>query len=326
MVRGGDEAAVAGAIPVATDSFHHDVVSMPPGDEADFAVLSSEMRRSRTIPRTSSTRARPSRRPTWSATRSSSSGVDGTIVREFKMLDLLDPYRLCYDGVGGFWSDYYERATRDWSHGNGIVIDPADGSWLVSLRHQDVVVKVDRKSGAIRWMIGDPGRWQAPLDQLLLGRADPGTAWTYHQHAPQVQPDGSILLFDNGNQRAIPPVPPLAPEAAYSRAVEFVVDERARTFRQAWEYGSPPPGTGRSPSFFCPFVGSARHMAKTGNVLLCDGAESVGPSTNQLYARIAEVHRDGDIGIVFEAVIRDRGPEAQSYWAYRAERLPGLYR
>jgi len=318
--------AISGPIPIPIDSFHHDIVPLPHGDPADFVVLSTEVR---TLPNY------PSSVLTISETDPEADVVgdkivefrrDGTIVREFKLLDLLDPYRMCYDSLGGFWSDFYQRRTRDWSHANGIAYSASDDSYLVTLRHQDVVLKLDRATGSVKWLLGDPARWVAPWDRLLLVPSGAGLAWPYHLHAPQIEPDGRMLVFDNGNSRAIPPAPSMAFSESYSRAVEFTVAAASGTVRQDWAYGSPPPGTGQAPSFYTAFAGSARHLAETGNVLICDGARIASPATGQTYARIAEVTHEGSSELVFEVLIRDASSEARSYWVYRAERIPSFYR
>ena len=53
---------------------------------------------------------------------------DGEILRSWKFLDILDPYRLGYDSLQpGFWMAVYKDTLKppgkDWSHGNSIVYD-----------------------------------------------------------------------------------------------------------------------------------------------------------------------------------------------------------
>lgn len=56
----------------------------------------------------------------------------------------------------------------DWCHANAVSHDPRDDSLLVSLRHQDCIIKIDRRSGDLVWILGDPGNWRAPWSDSLL--------------------------------------------------------------------------------------------------------------------------------------------------------------
>ena len=137
----------------------------------------------------------------------------------------------------------------------------------MSLRHQDAQVKVDR-TGAARWILGPHGGWNEPWrDRLLQPQGD--LEWPYHGHGVEVTPAGTILLFDNGNNRALPFDEPMPSEDSYSRAVEYAVDEEALTVRQAWAY----PGPDAEP-FYSSFLSDADWLPRTGNVLITDGGRT----------------------------------------------------
>ena len=153
---------------------------------------------------------------------------------------------ISYDSLDTDWQLVYEGDTRDWSHGNAVIVDPTDGGVIVSLRNQDAVVKIDRDSGELVWILGAHERWQPPWSDKLLTPAEPaaddrgaGFGWSFHQHAPMFTPRGGMLLFDNGNQRAIPPDPGLDPEERYSRLVEYRINETAGTVTQTWDEDGP---------------------------------------------------------------------------------------
>lgn len=306
---------------VDVDSFHHEILALPPGEDADFAVLGTEVRELPDYPIDTID-------PTQTTPLADVVGDeivefrrDGTVVRRIRLLDVLDPYRITYDTLHPFWNDHYGRPTYDWSHGNALVLDPRTNSWIVSLRHQDCVLQIGRYSGQVEWILGDPQRWRLPWASALLTPIGSNLEWPYHQHAPQLMPDGTIYLFDNGVARAIPPTPPLAASQWWSRAVQFRVDQRTRTVEQLWSYGSPP---GSGPSFYSFFVSSAFHLPTTGNVLICDGGKIEPP--NQLYAHIFEVTSEATPRRVFEVHVRGDGvTNTTSYFIYRAYRLPGLY-
>ena len=69
----------------------------------------------------------------------------------------------------------------DWTHTNAILYSPKDGNLIISIRHQNWLVKVDYANGAgagdILWHLGYQG------DFTLVGGTDP-TDWFYAQHGP----------------------------------------------------------------------------------------------------------------------------------------------
>jgi hypothetical protein len=94
----------ADAILVDTDTFHHEMLLLPESEEADFLTLSSELRVYDNYPADVID-------PTITEDGVNVVGDvivefkrDGTVVRETKLLDILDPYRMCYDSLHGFWS------------------------------------------------------------------------------------------------------------------------------------------------------------------------------------------------------------------------------
>ena len=318
--------APAESIPVDTDTLHHEVYEMPSGN---FLALSSEVRELDNYPTSETDPSAP--RETANVV----GGViveftpDGRIVREWKLFDLLDPYRIGYDSLGTeFWRNSYgeviEGETRDWLHDNAIIYDTRDDSAIVSLRHADAVIKVDLSTGELKWILGTPTGWQAPQSEGLLTPVG-DLEWTFHQHSPMFTPQGTLLLYDNGNYR-VRPFEEKPPEAEYySRVVEYAIDEMARTVSQVWVYGGP--GEGR---FFSNFGSDADWLPTTGNVLMTHAGLSSDPagtpdddSDDVRWARIVEVTHTTPAEVVFDLVVR-QGPEVQ-WRVYRAERLPDLY-
>ncbi len=87
---------------------------------------------------------------------------------------------------------------NDWLHGNSAELAP-DGSILMSLRHQDWLIKIDYKNGAgtgnILWRMGVGG------DFITAGKSDP-YPWFSHQHDAEWDFNGTYMtVFDNGNTR-----------------------------------------------------------------------------------------------------------------------------
>ncbi len=226
--RYSDPAAVdkgpRGSIPVQTETFHHEIQQMPSGN---LLTLSTEMRRL-DYP----TEVKPGA-PRKTAHVVGDVGVefarDGSIVNEWKLMDMLDPERIGYDSLLPIWDWAYPQAdggTKDWSHGNSVFYDSADNSIIVSLRHQDAVVKFSRDTGRLVWILGTHKGWRDPWKRFLLEPQGP-LEWPYHQHAAKTTVRGTVMLFDNGNARAWPFDAPWEAKDTYSRAVEYAVDVEA---------------------------------------------------------------------------------------------------
>lgn len=139
-------------------------------------------------------------------------------------------------------SDSYAPVSQsplDFMHLNAVAVD-LDGNLLISGRHLSEITKIDRQTGAIIWRMG--GR-----QSQFTFTNDEGFSF---QHDVRPLADGHITLFDNGNQH----------EPSYSRAVEYVVDEGARTATRVWQYRE-------TPDRFAAFMGNVQRLAN-GNSLI----------------------------------------------------------
>jgi len=304
----GDE----GSIPVNTLTFHHEVFEMQSGN---FLVLSVEFRSIPNYPTSVCDPLAPLGTAIVAGTVVVEFARDGTIVNEWSMLDLLDPFRLGYgsfnDGFNSLFETVFgeERETRDWSHGNAVIHDPADDSIIVSLRHQDAVVKFSRQTGELRWILGPHENWDQEQfgEFLLTPLSDEEFFFQYHQHAPKITDEGTIIVYDNGNFRASPPDPTLPDGDNFSRAVEYDINELTKEVEKVWEYGR-----FEDEIIYTNFIGDADSLPKTGNVLITFGGIR---SPNS--ARIIEVTRTTPAEKVFDLSL--------DTFTYRSERLPSLY-
>ncbi|MFQ5740183.1 MAG: aryl-sulfate sulfotransferase [Acidobacteriota bacterium] len=109
---------------------------------------------------------------------------------------------------------------NDWLHSNAIDYSPVDGNLLVSMRHQDWIVKIDYQngtgSGDVLWRLGPEG-------DFILDSGDP-FPWFTHQHDPNYVAANRIVLFDNGNTRCAGD-----PALCFSRGQSYTLDEAAMT-------------------------------------------------------------------------------------------------
>ena len=127
-------------------------------------------------------------------------------------------------------------------HVNGIAI-AQDGNLIISARRFDELIKIDRETGDIIWIMGGGNSKHNEftfIDDPLNGFSG--------QHHPQILPNGNLLLFDNGNVHSV----------QISRALEYEIDEENRTAKLVWSYSD-----GR----FTPSLGSVQRL-NNGNTLI----------------------------------------------------------
>ena len=315
------------AVLVDVDSIHHDVLELPSGN---FAVLSTEIRTLDDYPTSDEDPDAPRATQDIVGDIVVEFARDGTVVNQWHLLDLVDPYRIGYGSLGrGFWRDTYatlldgDPDLADWAHANALFYDSVDDAYLVALRHQDAIVKISRVTGEVAWILSPPSGWNAPWTDHLLRPRD-GMEWAYHSHGLELTPQRTLLMFDNGNNRASA-FEERAPDAdAYSRAVEFEVDPDAMEVGQVWSYrGS------EDERFYSSFLSDADWLPVTGNVLITDGArvttspDEADDTPDHGWARILEVTHETPADTVFELVLDDEPPAG--WRVYRAGRWPGLY-
>ena len=311
-----------GAIPVDTDTFHHELLELPGGN---FAVISTEMRELDDYPSSETDPEAAPEKANVVGDVITEFKPDGTVVNNISMFDVVDPYRIGYMSLGGYWIQKGYPASKDWSHANAMDYDASDDTYIVSLRHQDVVIKIDRTSGELKWILGTPDGWKPPWSEYLL-KPQADLQWQYHQHNAHLSDSGNVLLFDNGNFRAMPFDTKLPPAENYSRGVEFAVDSGQGTVTQVWSYGGP------GISEYSAFLSGLRRLPQTGNVLinfggmLCDddGNPMEFPPKGIGWIRMIEVTGGENAELLWDLVIDER-PNGMGYDAYRAERLESLY-
>ncbi len=197
----------------------------------------------------------------------------------------------------------------DWTHTNAVIYSPDDGNLIISIRHQNWLVKVDYANGAgsgdILWKLGYQG------DFTLVGGTDP-TDWFYAQHGPSFATTNttgqfSLVLFDNGNDRFLPSgqvsCGVLTTPTCYSTVPLLQLDETAKTATLTFNPTAP------AFSFF----GGNAAVLKNGNVEYCESAGGPGTSGD-----IYEVTQNSNSQTVWHMLITGQ-------YAYRGHRIPNFH-
>ncbi len=126
---------------------------------------------------------------------------DGTVVDEWRLFDILDPYRsdvikaldqgaVCLNidasKAGHTLSAEELKAQetsdnfgdiagtgpgRNWAHVNSVDYDPTDDSIIISSRHQSAIIKIGRDK-KVKWILGAPRGWRSPWKEALLTPVD----------------------------------------------------------------------------------------------------------------------------------------------------------
>ena len=205
----------------------------------------------------------------------------------------------------------------DWTHTNAIIYSADDGNLIISIRHQNWLVKIDYNNGAgtgdIIWHLGYQG------DFTLLnadGSTDNNsTDWFYAQHGPSFTTSNttgnfSLVLFDNGDDRGVAVVAGgtcgvTGQPACYSTVPMLNLDETAKTATLAVNPTTP------DYSFF----GGNAEVLKNGNLEYDECASTPLPSNN---AAIFEATQTSPPQTVWQMQITGQ-------YAYRGMRIPSLY-
>jgi hypothetical protein len=198
----------------------------------------------------------------------------------------------------------------DWTHSNGMLYSSDDHNLLLSMRHQNWIIKINfldgTGSGAVMWRLGEGG------DFKLLNATDP-TDWFYAQHGmnyftPNTTGVFRLGLMDNGNDRMFPSGPvlcqPYKPVSSqcYSTLPQLEINETNMTAKMITHYVPPP-------TYYSFFGGNAELLSNNDmEVNFCAPAQG---------AIVQELSPDGS-QVEWQATT----PGADQYHAYR---MPSLY-
>lgn len=190
----------------------------------------------------------------------------------------------------GYWTraDRIDPPVADESidHPNSLDFD-LDGGIIASFRNLGAVVKIDPATRRVLWQLGGARNQFTFINDPLNGFSG--------QHSVRVLPNGHFIVFDNG----------VSNTPTTSRAVEYAVDESAKTATMVWQYVPDPP-------LFNQFTGSVQRLSNGNTVVAW---------TN--YGLIDEVAPDG--ALVNRMQLNGAGGVTLTA-AYRAIRIDNLYR
>lgn len=203
---------------------------------------------------------------------------DGALIRAW------DFDQIVADAIvaGGEDPASFVQGPADWFHMNAGIYDPTDDSVVVSSR-ENFVMKVDYATGAIRWILGNPGKaWFADFPNSLATFALTVNGLPpIGQHAISMSADGQRLLcFDNGKGNII--LPNVGDDRITSRVVEYVIDPVARTATESWVFELDPADR----SDYC----SSAYRTRAGDVILVSSGPADAGS-----ARLFVVRDDGTV-------------------------------
>lgn len=121
---------------------------------------------------------------------------------------------------------------NDWLHSNSVQVT-SDGNLLLSMRHQDWVIKINYANGTgdgkVIWRLGKGGDFAISTNGTQ-NTHDAAWPWFSHQHDPEIEFNGVLIggsqvltIFDNGNLRR-----ETFNASAHSRGQIYAINEAAR--------------------------------------------------------------------------------------------------
>jgi arylsulfate sulfotransferase len=159
---------------------------------------------------------------------------DGAFIAEWDFAAIISRHLL----LSGDDPSALVRPGDDWFHMNAATYDARDDSLIVSSR-ENFVIKVDYRTGTIKWVFGDPTKYWYTLPSLRAKSLTlaPGGQYPDGQHSVSITPTGDLLLFDNGQPTSFPPPGTGAGELRpFSSVASYVIDDATLSATQRWRF------------------------------------------------------------------------------------------
>lgn len=151
---------------------------------------------------------------------------DGRIAFEWKSTDYPEFYDM---SVEGNQFDFTNEGWCDYLHVNSIDICPNDGNLILSMRHADSVVEIDRKTGNPVWILG--GKY----DMFNLKEEEKFA----RQHFARFTDNGTLTIFDNSTNYVVSSAEQYVGNGTgFPRTIEFALDEKNHSILdyESYEY------------------------------------------------------------------------------------------
>jgi arylsulfate sulfotransferase len=132
----------------------------------------------------------------------------------------------------------FVRPGKDWFHLNSAIYDPSDDSVIVSSR-ENFVIKLDYSTSAIKWILGDPTKYWYTFPSLRAKALTlaAGGLYPIGQHALSINPEGQLMLFNDGLGSANQPAgEPAGQTRTYSAVSAYTIDPTSMTATNVWNY------------------------------------------------------------------------------------------
>jgi arylsulfate sulfotransferase len=206
---------------------------------------------------------------------------------------LLDEKCTVPGGGGGCPPYFLANIANDWLHSNSVAYTP-DGHLIVSVRHQDWVIKINYANGTgtgnVIWRLGKNG-------DFTINSSDP-YPWFSHQHDAEFELGGNqvLSLYDNGNVRR------LQFPGSNSRGQVYQLDQVNRTATHL---------VNANLGVYAGAVGAAQRLVN-GNYHFTSGNVAPGP-----FAQSTEVNPSGQVVSKLQT--------ESGTWDYRSFRMKDMY-
>ncbi|HEV2693167.1 MAG TPA: aryl-sulfate sulfotransferase [Verrucomicrobiae bacterium] len=254
------------------------------------------------------------------------SATNSALLNTWSPLAFMDPQRIS-------WLTYQFSTPYgvDNEHANCVIEDTNDDSLIVSMRDQNAVCKFSRDTGKLIWILGPPAGWGTNWQTNLLTAVGTPFNWNYGQHAPELTPQHTLLLYNDNNDAATPPTPIEQDVTNQSSAIEYSIDEATMEVSEAWNSN----WQTNQDRLYTGALGKAERLPLTTNTLVTYGTVSyingVHPSSHNANAsmvRIKEYTHEAVPQVVFDLAFFDYtnvSPTYTGYTCYRSYRVPDLY-
>lgn len=303
------------SIPVDALTIHHSFEELPNGN---FLIVSGELREIDHYYTSETDRNAPRKRQKVMGDQLIEFDRRGRVVWRWSAFDHLDPFRIGFLTINQYWIIRGFPDTLDWTHGNGVFHDVRDDSVLFNSRQQSAVVKIERPSGRVAWIFGEPGGWPEKFQPLLFQRAGV-SEWPWHHHAPSLTSKGTLLVFNNGLYKTRPFETPAPESDTVSGALEYSFDAAARTARLVWSSDT------KGPAALNTFaMGDAALLPNTGNVLVVYGS-AVRLDNRQPASCVREFRHTSPPRVVYDVVFAEGSTQPGITWiAFGGDRIAKL--